>query len=731
MASVLGRGFQPAALAEIAGCSEEDLQARLGAGARLRTPRERTPAAVCDSSTCWCARRFTTRCRPPSGGCCTSARRSACGRGPSRAPRSPGPRWPSTSRNPATRAGAEAVDAWRKAAHQAEARHSFDDAALCYNRALTILGDTGHDARRAGAPVARARGGADTRRRPRSRPAQQLRGFPHRRVARRRRTARRRGAHLRQHIHLWQCRSAAGRLAEDRADAASTQTTPTAARDCRRGWPRPCNRPPIPPNPSRSHARRSGSRASAGDARTLLTTLRSAVSALMDFGDPLERLALNQEHVAPGAPARRRARMHARLHALGGRRHGARRRGHARRGHRPNATRWPISWACLTTSGPPRRCASCARRSRGEFAAAEAALARARRLADRAQDSNAALTLLVQQLALAEMKEDLRAVRIAVRAARASMRQPAAFGDVPEAGAAAATARFDWAAKLTPADLDESYLRRHHPLLRHGGLRDPRRLPGGAWRSRTHRSGLRRHSSVPGPVRTLGAARPALDGSGRAQPRQSWRRRRVAGEAANEHFATAVEIARRMDARPWFARIVLEWIESLQRIGAVPSAPWRCSTRRRPLRSELGLQGLEDRLAQCRERRAHPRSRTTPAGDASPAFPRWSTFACRRDGEVWVCECDGTDLPAARQPRHADAGATGRRSGTGDSRARSHGRQPSRTSRSIPAIAAKCSTSAVAANTGAASNRCARSSRKPRAIMISPARKPRARKSSN
>ena len=36
----------------------------------------------------------------------------------------------------------------------------------------------------------------------------------------------------------------------------------------------------------------------AGDARTLLTTLRSAVSALMDFANPLERLALNQEYVA-------------------------------------------------------------------------------------------------------------------------------------------------------------------------------------------------------------------------------------------------------------------------------------------------------------------------------------------------------------------------------------------------------------------------------------------------
>ena len=51
-------------------------------------------------------------------------------------------------------------------------------------------------------------------------------------------------------------------------------------------------------------------------------------------------------------------------------------------------------------------------------------------------------------------------------------------------------------------------------------------------------------------------------------------------EVANEHFAKAVEMARRMDARPWFARIVLEWLEAARRNGAVPKAPWRCSTKR-------------------------------------------------------------------------------------------------------------------------------------------------------
>ena len=41
-------------------------------------------------------------------------------------------------------------------------------------------------------------------------------------------------------------------------------------------------------------------------------------------------------------------------------------------------------------------------------------------------------------------------------------------------------------------------------------------------------------------------------------------------EAANEHFAAALETARRMGARPWIARIVLEWVECLR--GAAPHA---------------------------------------------------------------------------------------------------------------------------------------------------------------
>ena len=213
--------------------------------------------------------------------------------------------------------------------HQAEARHSFDDAALCYNRALLILGDTGPmDASRArlllelAAAQIRA-GDLDAGRRNSSeafRIGESLGDAG---------AARGCGADLRQHIHLWQCRSAAGRPAENRARAGRRGDTDRRARLQARlaAAMQPAADPSEPVALAHDAIRLARS---AGDARTLLTTLRSAVSALMDFGDPLERLALNQEYVAPGAPARRRARMHARLHALGGGCHGVRRRGHAR-----------------------------------------------------------------------------------------------------------------------------------------------------------------------------------------------------------------------------------------------------------------------------------------------------------------------------------------------------------------------------------------------------------------
>ena len=54
--------------------------------------------------------------------------------------RCPGRHWRSISKNRRER-GRRWGPAWRQAAHQAESRHAFDDAALCYSRALSTLDD--------------------------------------------------------------------------------------------------------------------------------------------------------------------------------------------------------------------------------------------------------------------------------------------------------------------------------------------------------------------------------------------------------------------------------------------------------------------------------------------------------------------------------------------------------------------------------------------------------------
>ena len=123
--------------------------------------------------------------------------------------------------------------------------------------------------------------------------------------------------------------------------------------------------------------------------------------------------------------------------------------------------------------------------------------------------------------------------------------------------------------------------------------------------------------------------------------------------AVNEHFATALETARRMRARAWVARIALEWVEVLQRLGScVP-----------------GTALLLDEAASAGQRAWHARSRRTASRSAAPmrrATPRRNReapsgrprrtargriFRLTRDGEVWLCECDSAGLPAARQSR--------------------------------------------------------------------------------
>jgi tetratricopeptide (TPR) repeat protein len=114
--------------------------------------------------------------------------------------------------------------------------------------------------------------------------------------------------------------------------------------------------------------------------------------------------------------------------------------------------------------------------------------------------------------------------------------------------------------------------------------------------------------------------------------------------AADEHFTKAVEIARRMDARPWFARIVLEWVEAAQRAGTVPERALALLDEAQTTASELGLKNLEQRLAQCRS--APPPSvpaavAAVAAVPATSGLPAVSYFQVSPEGEVWVCACEG------------------------------------------------------------------------------------------
>jgi tetratricopeptide (TPR) repeat protein len=110
--------------------------------------------------------------------------------------------------------------------------------------------------------------------------------------------------------------------------------------------------------------------------------------------------------------------------------------------------------------------------------------------------------------------------------------------------------------------------------------------------------------------------------------------------AADEHFARALELATRMEARPWIARIILEWIEAGQRAGQVSAAAGSRLDEALATARELGLRQLEQRLTECASAsRGRDEPMPTPAPTPAAGLPVVSRFHLERDGEVWVCEC--------------------------------------------------------------------------------------------
>jgi predicted ATPase len=630
MASVLGRGFQPSSLAEIAGCDEVELHAALepalasgllerDTSAGLRFEHMLVREAFRDTLSAADRRLLHER----------EAQRMRA-----RAARGATVSWAALAQHleeSGEQANVEAVEAWRQAAHQTEARHSFDAAALCYSRALLILGDARP------ADAARARlllelataqiraGDLDAGRR------NSAEGF---RIAETLDDAELLADAALTYGSIFTfgsvdprlvgfLKTALARLREADTDRRARLQARLAA----------AMQPAANPSEPIDLARNAIALArSAGSTRTLLTTMRSAVSALMDFGDPVERLALNREYVTLArqlgdTPECMRGYMRMAVDAM-----------ELAEAASLDEAITQCDALAEQLSLPHYQWTAAAMRamratSRGEFAAAESALARARRFADRAQDSNASLTLLVQQLALAELKEDRQQLEsLFARLELQCSKMPQAEMYIKPVLLAAATRLLG--RKANPADLDSARL---HAILRFcdmgvlSSLGDyltalgdraliemayERVLP---FRDRSGHWGLLGLRWM-GPVaRSLALLAAAL---GRF-------------EAADEHFAQALEIAIRMEARPWIARIVLEWLESARRAGADPQRALAMLDEASAIAGELGLKGIEARLAQCRE----PVNDAPAAADAGlPALPYFHVAA---DGEMWVCGCAG------------------------------------------------------------------------------------------
>jgi tetratricopeptide (TPR) repeat protein len=531
-----------------------------------------------------------------------------------------------------------AVLPWRNAALEADARHAFDDAAVCYTRALAALdqvaGSTTGTRGRLLLNLANSQiraGDLD--------------------AGRRNSTEAFRIGESRGEIDLMVDALTYGRIftfgrvdprlvellksALSRLDAADTNRR--ARLQARlAGAMQPAADPSEPAALALDAIRlaRTG-----GDPATLLTTLRSAISALMDLADPVERLALNQEYVRLArqlgdAPETMRGYMRSAVDAME---------------LADAATLDDAIEQCELLADqlglPHYQWTASALRAmrattRGEFAQADAALGRAKRLAERAQDSNASLTLLVQQLELAEMtgdrekleslctrlerhcpnlphsemylKPDLLAIafRSLGRAPDAStMNEAYLRGIIRFSDMGSFASLGDYLAALNDRPLTELAYRSIAPYRQrcgHWGL-----------------LGLRWMGPI---ARSLGHLAAALGSEAEA----------------HEYFAEALEVARRMGARPWMGRIALEWAEFMQRANLRTPRAALLLDEADAIARELGLRHFGERIAACRTALTSdppPRPAEQSVASAVDGLPAVDYFRLTREGEMWLCEC--------------------------------------------------------------------------------------------
>jgi predicted ATPase len=645
MASVLGRHFDPAALAAVAGCDLALLQARLEPALESGLIETDTRGGMRFEH--MLVREAFHDALPPADRRAWHEREAR--RMQLKASSGALLPWAAFAQHLAECGGEarlDAVEAWRNAAVQADARHAFDDAAVCYTHALRLLGEHGGaDAARRGRlllelATAQIRAGDQEAGRRNSSEAFQI------------------GESLEDTDLLTDAALTYGsiftfgsvdprlvkllRTALDRLEVADTDRRARLQARLAAAM-QPAANPEEPCQLAREAIQLARIN---GDARTVLTTLRSAVSAMMDFSDPAERLALNQEHVRLArqlgdAPESMRGYMRAVIDAM--------ELGDA-------ATLDDAIEQCAALADqlrmPHYQWTAASFRAmratmRGEFAAAEEALNHARRLAERAQDSNAALRLLCQQIDIAEMtgaRERLASCCSRLEAQYANLPHSELYlkPDLLMIGVRSLGRSVD------RGTVDETYLRNVLQFRDMGALAslgeyvaalaDPA-LAEMVYAAVSPYHARCGHWGLLG-LRWMGPMSRSLAFLAAATGRLV---------AVNEHFAAALAVARRMGARAWVARIALEWVEVLQRLGAVLPGAGALLDEAQALATELGMRSLDERIARCREVpvREAPAAPATPPADPLPTVGH---FRLTRDGEVWVCEC-GTQTFRLRDSR--------------------------------------------------------------------------------
>ena len=338
------------------------------------------------------------------------------------------------------------------------------------------------------------------------------------------------------------------------------------------------------------------------DRRALLSTLRSAISALMDLGDPVERMALNREYVALAeslGDSSERMRGYMRLvidslelgdaatmdHAID--QCGALAQALGLPHYQWTAAAFRVMQATI----------------RGNLNVAVATLEQAERIAQHSQDPNAARTLIVQRTGIAELrgsKVDMTACAQEMERSFATLPMAETYlkpymlsirmrcGESPasssvDAALAQKIIRFrDMASTCSLGEFLAAHGERslaaqvYESLLPHRSLCGHWGLLGMRW---------------VGPVaRVLALLAASLGRS----------------EEADAHFADALAVARRMNARPWVDRINAEW-----------------------------------NAARCSAEASRPQP---PRGAGGRGVPSVEYFRLSRDGDVWVCECEGSSF---------------------------------------------------------------------------------------